>query len=74
MTVAPKASGAAPMFPSQTGKADMEAPAPSTSGRKIVFAVDGTADAEEGLRWLVKEVARKGEPPDRDLTAAGLPH
>lgn len=32
----------------------------ATSGRKIVFAVDGTADAEEGLRWLVKHVARKG--------------
>jgi hypothetical protein len=29
--------------------------------RKIVFAVDGTTDAEEGLRWVVKEIARKGE-------------
>lgn len=28
--------------------------------RKIVFAVDGTTDAEEGLRWVVKEIARKG--------------
>lgn len=30
-------------------------------GRKIVFGVDGTSQAEEGLRWLIKEVARKGK-------------
>lgn len=34
---------------------------PSTSGRKIVFAVDGTSDAENGLRWVAKELAQKGD-------------
>jgi hypothetical protein len=32
----------------------------TTTGRKIVFAVDGTTGAEEGLKWIVKHVARKG--------------
>ena len=36
---------------------------PSTSGRKIVFAVDGTSDAETGLQWVAKELAQKGEAP-----------
>jgi len=33
----------------------------TTTGRKIVFAVDGTTGAEEGLKWIVKHVARKGK-------------
>lgn len=33
----------------------------TTTGRKIVFAVDGTTGAEEGLKWIVKHVARKGD-------------
>ena len=33
----------------------------TTTGRKILFAVDGTAGAEEGLKWIAKHVARKGE-------------
>lgn len=33
---------------------------PSTSGRKIVFAVDGTLEAEEALRWVVQQLAHKG--------------
>ena len=28
----------------------------TTSGRKIVFAVDGTNGAEEGLKWVVKHI------------------
>ena len=41
---------------------EKEASPPTTSGRKIVFAVDGTVYAEEGLRWVAKHVARKGTP------------
>lgn len=33
----------------------------TTTGRKIIFAVDGTEGAEEGLKWIVKHVARKGK-------------
>lgn len=33
----------------------------TTTGRKIVFAVDGTSGAEEGLKWIVKHIARKGK-------------
>lgn len=38
-----------------------EVEAPTTTGRRIVFAVDGTIEAEEGLRWVVKQLAKKGE-------------
>ena len=29
--------------------------------RTLLFSVDGTKDAEEGLRWAVKHLTRKGE-------------
>lgn len=54
-------SGMPPQNASQVLREKEVQPAEATtSGRKIVFAVDGTVDAEEGLRWLVKQVARKG--------------
>lgn len=28
--------------------------------RTLLFSVDGTKEAEEGLRWVVKYLARKG--------------
>ena len=31
------------------------------SGRKIMFAVDGTVAAEEGLRWFARQIVRKGK-------------
>jgi len=31
------------------------------TGRRIVFAVDGTSSCEEGLKWLSRQIARKGE-------------
>lgn len=31
------------------------------TGRRIVFAVDGTTSCEEGLKWLSRQIARKGE-------------
>ncbi len=37
-----------------------EAPKPCATGRKIVFAADGKASAQEGLRWLASQLARKG--------------
>jgi hypothetical protein len=30
------------------------------TGRRIVFAVDGTTSCEEGLKWLSRQIARKG--------------
>jgi nucleotide-binding universal stress UspA family protein len=30
-------------------------------GRRIVFAVDGTTSCEEGLKWLSRQIARKGD-------------
>ena len=47
-----------------TAAAAAEAPMPSASpsGRKIVFAVDGTVGCEEALRWTVQQLAQKGGP------------
>jgi hypothetical protein len=39
-----------------------EAPsAPPSTGRRLVFAVDGTQEAEEALQWLVSNIVQKGE-------------
>lgn len=32
------------------------------SGRTFVYSVDGSRDAEEGLRWLVRHVVKRGAP------------
>lgn len=45
-------------------------PAPSTTGRRIVFAADGTTSAEEGMRYLASHAARKGGCAGRPLWAA----
>ncbi|KAL6774291.1 hypothetical protein ACKKBG_A24440 [Auxenochlorella protothecoides x Auxenochlorella symbiontica] len=34
---------------------------PTPSGRTFIFAVDGTRDAEEGLRWLIRAMTKKGD-------------
>lgn len=31
------------------------------NGRRIVYAVDGTTYSEEGLRWLTRNIAKKGD-------------
>lgn len=35
---------------------------PLESGRTFVYSVDGSRDAEEGLRWLVRHVVKRGAP------------
>lgn len=40
---------------------------PTPSGRTFIFAVDGTRDAEEGLRWLIRAMTKKGASPARGV-------
>ena len=65
VTVASQAApppGMPPLNPSQVLRENEVQPAEATtSGRSMLFAVDGTVEADEGLRWVAKQIARKGE-------------